>query len=82
MSSGLYEELTSSGLLIRHEEVKMAGQGNNSWKVIKPEQIPFVDAVLATVCGVGSDAFDEDSFCLILLRMAIWNDKRCSSSYS
>jgi len=43
MSSGLYDQLVSRKLLVPHEEV--AGQGlsiENVYKIIKPQQIPYV----------------------------------------
>ena len=62
MSSGLYEELVAAGLLINHEEVPSAGdRPGDLYKVIRPEEVPFVsypyewsfsqlqDAALATL---------------------------------
>ncbi len=60
MSSGLYEELVSENLLIPHVEVEKHSR-DTAWKVIKPQQIPFIsypyewafsmvkDAALATL---------------------------------
>ena len=43
MSSGLYEALKNSGLLIPHEEVGSAySQSDNAYKILKPELIPFI----------------------------------------
>ncbi|MBA3757686.1 SAM-dependent methyltransferase [Candidatus Saccharibacteria bacterium] len=45
MSSGLYEVLSSSGLLIPHKEIKeLAGLPNSALrhKIIKPNKIPFI----------------------------------------
>lgn len=43
MSSGLYTELTKSGLLIPHEELEAdAAQPSLCYKIIKPRQIPFI----------------------------------------
>jgi ribosomal protein L11 methylase PrmA len=43
MNSGLYESLTSSSLLIPHEEINTeAVQPDNVYKIIKPELIPFI----------------------------------------
>ncbi|MCP4570944.1 MAG: SAM-dependent methyltransferase [bacterium] len=43
MESGLYEKLTSKGWLIPHEELDVApATGPGAWKVIAPEEIPFV----------------------------------------
>ncbi len=43
MSSGLYETLVEADLLIRHEEVDVEGPNPGlAYKVIYPEQIPFV----------------------------------------
>lgn len=42
-ASGLYEELTGAGLLIPHEEVDGEPQRSpDAYKVIRPEQIPFI----------------------------------------
>ncbi len=62
MSSGFYDELVAAGLLIRHEEVPASGDHpDDLYKVIRPEEIPFVsypyewsfsqlqDAALATL---------------------------------
>ena len=62
MNSGLYQALTDDGLLIRHDEVSLdCAQSARAYKVIVPEQIPFVsypyewcfsqlkDAALATL---------------------------------
>ena len=61
MSSGLYRELVDAGLLIPHEEVPAGGGPEALYKVIRPEEIPFVsypyewsfsqlqDAALATL---------------------------------
>jgi ribosomal protein L11 methylase PrmA len=62
MDCGLYEKLVGRGLLVRHEEmVGVAGLGKGAWKVLKPEQVPFIsypyewsfsqlqDAALATL---------------------------------
>lgn len=43
MGSGLYQALVDKGLLISHEEVDIEGlEGDKSYRVIKPEQIPFI----------------------------------------
>lgn len=43
MDSGLYEELTAAGLLVRHEEVSLEhGVTDDAIAVLRPEQIPFV----------------------------------------
>ena len=43
MKSGLYEYLTDNGLLIPHEEVEIDGPvPDKSYKVIRPEKIPFI----------------------------------------
>jgi hypothetical protein len=62
IKSGLYKDLTESGLLIPHEESDVVGPAPvNLYKVIKPEKIPFIsypyewcfsqlkDAALATL---------------------------------
>jgi len=62
MSSGLYEELTKDGLLIPHEELDISqAPGPSAYKVLKPQQVPFIsypyewcfsqlkDAALATL---------------------------------
>ena len=62
MSSGLYDELVAASLLVKHEEVPAAGDHpGDLYKVIRPEEIPFVsypyewsfsqlqDAALATL---------------------------------
>jgi hypothetical protein len=41
MSSGLYEQLTSSGRLVRHQEVD-AGESPGAHRVLKPDRVPFV----------------------------------------
>lgn len=40
--SGLYEELTRAGLLVRHEETAEPGETDDAYKVIRPERVPFV----------------------------------------
>ena len=43
MSSGLYEDLTASGLLVAHEEVGAElARSDDAYKVLKPERVPFV----------------------------------------
>lgn len=42
MQSGLYEALTSQGLMVAHTEAKQSGAGSDVYKVIEPERIPFV----------------------------------------
>jgi len=49
MESGLYEKLTDSGLLVRHQEVNLEPDGSLpfgraalAYKVIQPELIPFI----------------------------------------
>lgn len=44
MSSGLYEDLVSSNMLIKHEEKKLSDfkTTENAYKIIKPEKIPFI----------------------------------------
>ena len=49
MESGLYEKLTDSGLLVRHQEVNLepdgslpSGRAALAYKVIQPELIPFI----------------------------------------
>lgn len=62
MASGLYAELVAAGLLVPHEEVPATGdECGDVYKVIRPEEIPFVsypyewsfselqDAALATL---------------------------------
>ena len=62
ISSGLYDELTQAGLLVKHQEAPIGlGPAPNAWKVIQPEQVPFIsypyewcfgqlkDAALATL---------------------------------
>jgi hypothetical protein len=62
MSSGLYDELVAASLLVKHEEVPAAGDHpGDLYRVIRPEEIPFVsypyewsfsqlkDAALATL---------------------------------
>jgi hypothetical protein len=62
MASGLYERLTSRGLLVKHEEVSLQGDAaEGAYKVIKPTQLPLItypyewsfsqlkDAALATL---------------------------------
>jgi hypothetical protein len=41
MSSGLYNALTDEKLLVAHKEINMPDQAN-AWKVIEPQQIPFI----------------------------------------
>jgi hypothetical protein len=70
-SSGLYESLTSSGLLVPHEEVDPdIGRATDVYRVIRPERIPFIsypyewsfsalkDAALATL-RIQSTALDH-----------------------
>ena len=41
--SGLYRELTQAGLLLTHQELSLdKTQSEHAYKVIKPEQIPFI----------------------------------------
>jgi hypothetical protein len=43
MNSGLYQELTDAGLLVRHDEVGIDPVGpSNAYKVLHPEPIPFI----------------------------------------
>ncbi len=43
MNSGLYDTLVNGGLLIPHEEVETANLiPNGAYKIIKPEQLPFI----------------------------------------
>jgi len=43
MSSGLYEDLAGSGLLIPHQEVEVeACEADSAYKVLEPEVVPFV----------------------------------------
>jgi hypothetical protein len=43
IESGLYQALADAGLLIPHEEVPISGpQPGKAYKVIKPEQVPFI----------------------------------------
>ncbi|MDO8682972.1 MAG: SAM-dependent methyltransferase [Armatimonadota bacterium] len=62
MSSGLYEDLASSGLLVAHDEVEIDDSvASGAYKTLKPEMIPFIsyphewcfsqlkDAALATL---------------------------------
>ena len=62
MGSGLYEELVNSELLIPHSEACLLSQEDaHKYKILKPEQIPFIsypyewsfsqlkDAALATL---------------------------------
>ncbi|OGL53129.1 hypothetical protein A3K55_01220 [Candidatus Shapirobacteria bacterium RBG_13_44_7] len=41
MSSGLYSKLTKEEWLVAHKEVEK-GKGEGGYKIIKPEQIPFI----------------------------------------
>lgn len=61
LNSGLYDNLSKSGLLISHEEISYKPTGQDGYKVIKPEYIEFIsypyewsfsqlkDAALATL---------------------------------
>ena len=43
VGSGLYQQLVDDGLLIPHTEVGLdCAAGDNAYKVIKPQQIPFI----------------------------------------
>lgn len=42
MSSGLYKDLTDKGLLVPHQEVPPTSEEQDTYKVIRPEQIPFI----------------------------------------
>lgn len=42
MDSGLYRALVEAGLLVPHAEVEEAAAGDDAYRVIKPEAIPFV----------------------------------------
>lgn len=43
MNSGLYEALADAGLLISHKEVEIEGaKADETYKIIKPERIPFI----------------------------------------
>jgi len=42
-SAGLYDRLTQSGLLIKHEEVKVEpAEAKTAYKIIKPQLLPFL----------------------------------------
>ncbi|KKR69670.1 MAG: Nodulation protein NoeA-related protein [Candidatus Nomurabacteria bacterium GW2011_GWB1_40_7] len=40
INSGLYSELTSSGLLIKHEEIE--NQSDGAYKTLRPDVLPFI----------------------------------------
>ncbi|MBS1717523.1 MAG: SAM-dependent methyltransferase [Armatimonadetes bacterium] len=43
MESGLYAELSDSGLLVRHEEIALpSGLGEDAYKLLRPELVPFI----------------------------------------
>lgn len=42
MESGLYDELVKDGLLVSHKEVSSPAGENGAYKIIKPQQIPFI----------------------------------------
>ena len=43
LSSGLYDELATAGLLVSHEETDRALAADpTGWKVIRPERLPFI----------------------------------------
>lgn len=42
MSSGLYEDLSSSGLLVEHEEASAADTPRDAFRLIRPRRIPFI----------------------------------------
>jgi hypothetical protein len=43
MNSGLYQELTDAGLIVRHDEVGIDPVGpSKAYKVLHPEPIPFI----------------------------------------
>lgn len=42
MGSGLYERLVKEGLLVAHEETGEAPEEGAAYKVVRPEQIPFI----------------------------------------
>ncbi|MBI4008934.1 SAM-dependent methyltransferase [Candidatus Roizmanbacteria bacterium] len=42
ISSGLYDKLTSDGLLIKHKEVSLPSLPAHAYKIIEPEKIPFI----------------------------------------
>lgn len=42
LNSGLYDLLVSSGLLLAHKEINESEMSRESYKVIKPEQLPFI----------------------------------------
>jgi len=61
MTSGLYAKLTENGRLVSHEEVDLKPAAPNSYKILRPELVPFIsypyewsfgqlkDAALATL---------------------------------
>ena len=42
MSCGLYEELTSKGFLVPHQELELNTNDEKAYKIIEPEKIPFI----------------------------------------
>jgi SAM-dependent methyltransferase len=42
MAGGLYEELTTKGLLVRHVEVGEPRGSPGAWRILRPELVPFV----------------------------------------
>jgi ribosomal protein L11 methylase PrmA len=42
ISSGLYDALTSTGLLVRHEELRGMPEHEDAYRVLAPERIPFI----------------------------------------
>jgi len=43
MRSGLYEDLASAGLLVRHEESEQSpAEAETAYKVIQPEKVPYI----------------------------------------
>ena len=82
MSSGLYDKLADKKLLIPHEEVSLdPATSDGAWKVLKPQQVPFIsypyewcfsqfkDAALATL-EVQKTAFEFD---MVLKDASVYN---------
>lgn len=56
MASGLYDVLTKKGWLLRHEELSNAEKSDDAYKIIRPEQLPFISYPYSWSFGMLKDA--------------------------
>jgi hypothetical protein len=56
IQSGLYNKLVADGLLIPHREVQQPAKNNNEYKIIQPENVPFISYPYEWCFGQFKDA--------------------------